>query len=114
MKVQKWSKFGYGSEIRNNTQKVIINNAEIWQPASLIIKLLACHFKKPLLPELRTNWLRLFWNTLTLHLTFLDSISDFSCDVWAFKQDQTVIYENVMQLDQQCDQATSCLYSFTY
>ena len=25
-----------------------------------------------------------------------------------------VIYENVVQRNQQCDQVTSCLYSFTY
>ena len=35
MKIQKWSKFSYGSKVRNNTEKVIINNAGIGQPANL-------------------------------------------------------------------------------
>ena len=44
MKIQRWSKLGNGSEVRNGNKKVTINSAGIRQPA----RLLAC-CKKPLL-----------------------------------------------------------------
>ena len=43
MKIQRWSTFGYGSKVRNNTRKVTINSAQIRQH----VRLLACRFKKP-------------------------------------------------------------------